>query len=106
MINNREHKNQETLKPEDRYFKLLETVCEIVGWCVIVISLSAFAALIAFLLYLFIKGNTGIAIACTIFVLGAITSIIYACYIWRTKGTVNFISNSSWKNNIIKSNHK
>jgi hypothetical protein len=106
MISNSEHKIEQTPKSEDRYFKLLETICEIVGWCVIVISLSAFAALIAFLLYLFIKGNTGIVIACTIFVLGAITSIIYASYIWRTKGTVNFISNSSWESNITRSNHK
>ena len=87
-----------TTNSENRFFNLLDNLSELAGWLIIVISLSTLFATISTLIYLFIKGNIGLIIASIVFGIGFISSILYACYIGRTKGTIQLISNSSWIN--------
>jgi len=98
-MNLENHNEEQGAKSHDRYFKVLEYLTEVTAWLVIVISLSSFSGLVAFLIHLFIPGNLGITIAWLFFIAGIISSIVYAIYVWRKKGTVNFISNSSWRYN-------
>jgi len=92
-------KKKEIRENSNKYIAFLELATEIIAWFAIVISLSFFAGILAGILYLIISGKLGLIIAVIIATIGVATSIIYACYIWKTKGTVNFISNSSWKYN-------
>ena len=88
----------------NKFINFLQLFTEVMAWIFIVISLSFFTGLISIIVYLIISGKSGFVIALIIEILGVFTSIFYACYIWKTKGTVNFISNSSWKYNNIRDN--
>ena len=92
-------KKKEVRENSNKYIVFLELATEIIAWFAIVISLSFFGGILAGILYLIIAGKPGLIIAAIISGTGVIASIIYACYIWKTKGTVNFISNSSSKYN-------
>lgn len=99
---NEEFKNKkarELSKNSNGYITFLELLAEIIAWFAIVVSLSFFSGIIGGIIYLISSGKLGLIIAIIITGIGVVTSIIYACYVWKTKGTVNFISNSSWKYN-------
>ncbi len=102
----RKAKNHQSKEPDEvsnKYIVFLELLTEVIAWFAIVVSLSFFAGIISFIILLLISGQSGFIIAMIILGLGVVTSIIYASYIWKTTGTVNFISNSSWKyNNVDK----
>jgi hypothetical protein len=77
-------------KTEKKNF--FELLTEFFGWVEIVISVSLLSGMLGFLVYL-LKQNTltlvlGIAITASGFIFG----IFYATKVWKTRGTVNFIS--------------
>ena len=90
--------SKESREDSNTFIVFLELLTETLAWFAIVISLSFFAGIIGFIMYLIISGKLGLIIGIVIGSAGVITSFIYACYIWKTSGTVNFISNSSWRN--------
>ncbi len=93
------NQSKESKNNSNRYLNFLEFLTEIIAWLAIVAFISFFSGIIGLITYLIISGEIGYIIAIIIGGVGVISSIIYASYIWKTKGTVNFISNSSWTYN-------
>lgn len=73
-------------------FKKFETITEILGWLQIVLSPTLFCAAIGAWIYFSNQNLTRLIIAICISLLGLIIGILYANKIWKTKGTVWFIS--------------
>ena len=79
---------------EEKVFTFLENLSEFIGGLVIVVSLSTFSALIGLIIYIIVRERIGFILMIIVFGIGVVFSIFYALHIWRTKGTVNFISNT------------
>lgn len=73
---------------------------EIIGWIQIVASPLLIGAMIGAIIYFPDETHTNFIIACSIVFLGLIIGIIWATKIWKTKGTIAFLSNISASPNI------
>ncbi|MDB5200964.1 MAG: hypothetical protein JWQ27_373 [Ferruginibacter sp.] len=80
------------------FFDVLDICAELVGWLFIACSIAFFAGLLAFFISTLFGEHLGFIIGCIIFGIGILGGIIYASRIFKTTGTIRFLSNSSWRN--------
>jgi len=78
-----------------KIFKAFENITEIIGWLHIVISPALICSGISAFIYFRNPNVTNLVIAICICLLGIIVGIRYANKIWKTKGTVWFMSRVS-----------
>lgn len=65
---------------------------EVVGWLQIALSPSLLAAFIAVVIYFSNPSTTTFIVSLVIFISGIILGVYFATKIWKTKGTVWFMS--------------
>lgn len=75
--------------------RIFEKITEIIGWFQIVISPTLLCSGIGALIYFSNPNSTNLIIAVCIGLLGLVCGIVYANRIWKTKGTVWFMSRVS-----------
>nr|WP_294936488.1 hypothetical protein [uncultured Flavobacterium sp.] len=68
---------------------------EIIGWLQIVASPLLFGTFIGAFIYFRNPSATNLIIALLLILTGLIVGILYATKIWKTKGTMSFLSNVS-----------
>ncbi|RZL44128.1 MAG: hypothetical protein EOP00_21170 [Pedobacter sp.] len=73
----------------------LEQITEIIGWIQIVLSPTLFCSFIGSWIYYSNPNKTRLIVAILVILFGLIVGIIYATKIWKTKGTVWFVSRIS-----------
>ena len=73
-------------------FKVFENITETIAWLQIVASSTLICCIVGALIYFPNPNLTRLIIALTIFMFGLVGGIVYANRIWKTKGTVWFIS--------------
>lgn len=76
-------------------FKFFEKITEIIVWIQIVASPTLICFAIGAIIYFMNPGDTNLIIAICLILLGLVGGIVYANRIWKTKGTVWFISRVS-----------
>ena len=76
-------------------FKVLEKITEIIGWLQIVASPTLLCCGIGAVIYFPNPSVQNLIIAVCICLLGLVGGILYANKIWKTKGTVWFMSRVS-----------
>ena len=72
--------------------KVFEYIAEIIVWIQIVISPTLICFAIGAIIYFMNPGETNLIIAICIILFGLVGGIVFANRIWKTKGTVRFIS--------------
>lgn len=72
--------------------KIFEFITEVIGWLQIVASPLLIGLGIGALVYFSNPTNTRLVIGITVAVLGLIIGILWATKIWKTKGTISFMS--------------
>jgi len=75
--------------------KRFEKLTEIIGWIQIMLSPTLFCVLIGAFIYFSNPTTTRLVIALVIALFGLIVGILYATHIWKTKGTIWFVSRVS-----------
>ncbi|WP_264520642.1 hypothetical protein [Flavobacterium sp. N1994] len=75
--------------------KVFEFIAEIIVWFQIVMSPTLICFAIGSIIYFMNPGETNLIIAIGLIFIGLVGGILYANKIWRTKGTVSFISRVS-----------
>jgi len=73
-------------------FKLIEFFTKTISWLQIVASPLLFGLGIGTLVYYSNPNETRLLVGISIAVLGLLVGIIWATYIWRTRGTITFMS--------------
>jgi hypothetical protein len=73
-------------------FKILEKISEIIGWFQIVISPFLIACGIGCIVYYNFENRYGLISAISIAIIGLILGILLATRMYKTKGTVWFLS--------------
>jgi ABC-type transport system involved in cytochrome c biogenesis permease subunit len=74
---------------------ILSFLIELFGWVKIVLSPTLAAALIAGLILYNNQDERGITIALSVIAIGFIVGVVWAVFIWRKYGTINFLSRVS-----------
>jgi len=74
---------------------VLEKITEIIGWLQIVISPTLVGVAIGLTIYFTNPTTTRLITGCCVAIAGLIIGISYANHIFKTRGTVNFISRVS-----------
>lgn len=72
--------------------KLFEIITEIVGWLQIFLSPVLIGSALGFAIYYYIPNDLGFLVAILIFVLGIIIGVFWATKLFKTSGTIHFIS--------------
>jgi hypothetical protein len=67
-------------------------ITSILAWLQIVASPLLIGIVIGFIIYYNIPGKTGLFVAVVISATGLIIGVIWACRVWKKRGTVEFIS--------------
>ncbi len=75
--------------------KVFEYIAEIIVWIQIVISPTLICFAIGAIIYFMNPGDTNLIIAICLILAGLVGGILYANKIWKTKGTVRFVSTIS-----------
>jgi hypothetical protein len=75
--------------------KLLNYFFEFVGWLLIVASPLLIASGIGLLIYLSHPSQTNFYIAAAIAFFGLVFGVVWATKIWKSKGTISFLSSGS-----------
>jgi ABC-type transport system involved in cytochrome c biogenesis permease subunit len=75
--------------------RFFEKTMGIIAWLQIVASPTLFALIISAIIYFQNPTQTNLIIGIAIIVLGLIVGILYANKIWKTKGTMWFVSQIS-----------
>ena len=75
--------------------KIIALLIEVVGWIKIVFSPTLAAALLAGIIVYNKQDEDGIAIGVSVITAGFIIGIVWAVYVWRKYGTMNFLSRIS-----------
>ena len=78
----------------------------IIAWLQIVASPTLFALIISCIIYFSNPTQTNLIIGIAILLLGLIAGIVYANKIWKTKGTLWFVSQISATPDIDKMNEE
>ncbi len=73
-------------------FKVFENITEVIGWLQIVASPTLICSGIGAFIYFRNPNFTNLIIAICICMIGIVGGILYANKIWKTKGTVSFMS--------------
>ncbi len=73
-------------------FRFFHTVMEVVGWLQIALSPSLLGLFIATVVYFSNPSTTTLIVSLVIFISGIILGVYFATKIWKTKGTVWFMS--------------
>ena len=73
-------------------FKVFENITEVIGWLQIVASPTLICSGIGAFIYFRNPNLTNLIIAICICMVGIVSGILYANKIWKTKGTVWFVS--------------
>lgn len=76
-------------------FKVFEKITGVIGWLQIVASPTLLCCVIGAVIYFPNPSSTKLIIAVCIVLFGLVGGILYANKIWKTKGTVWFISRVS-----------
>lgn len=69
----------------------MKIILEIIGWLTITLGVTLACSLIAFAVYLKWNGDSGKLIAIIIISVGFITGAIWASYIWKKTGTMQWL---------------
>ena len=72
--------------------KVFHFITEALGWLQIVASPLVAGLIIGGLVYLAKRDTIGLTIGIIIASIGLVVGIVWATKVWRTKGTVNFMS--------------
>lgn len=73
-------------------FKIFEYIMELIGWLKIVASPVLISLIIGGIIYFPNPTQLNLTIAITVIILGLLIGILWANKIWKTKGTISFIS--------------
>jgi hypothetical protein len=71
--------------------KIGKWITSIIAWLQIVASPLLIGIVIGFIIYYNVPGKTGLVLAVVISTTGLIIGVIWACRVWKKRGTVEFI---------------